>query len=241
MADIFVQSLDHLNEHGYVMLKGAFETSAMRALGDRLSTTLQNRHEPSVLQSRGQTYGSRNLLETFPEVTALMDCPSLREFAAAVLGPHAGVVRVLYFDKPPDRSWSLPWHKDRTIAVKRNDLVSKHFRRPTVKADVAHVEAPESLLVSMLTLRIHLDAMTDTNGPLSVIPGSHRAGDQGDRPPVELHAETGDLLAMRPLLSHSSSMPRPGTISHRRVIHFETAPCELLEDGYEWHTFVRCV
>jgi ectoine hydroxylase-related dioxygenase (phytanoyl-CoA dioxygenase family) len=147
------------------------------------------------------------------------------------------MVRALYFDKPPDRSWSLPWHRDRTIAVKRNDVLTDDFRKPTMKSGIPHVEAPESLLANMLTLRIHLDAMTAENGPLSVIPGSHIVQRESMRQPVQLNADAGDVLAMRPLLSHSSTASREGTTMHRRVIHLEFAPHAELPDGFEWHSF----
>ncbi|MEO8165595.1 MAG: phytanoyl-CoA dioxygenase family protein [Betaproteobacteria bacterium] len=238
MSDTSAQSLDHLSTHGYAMLDGIFDVDEMGSFADRLSTALHAGSESSILRSRGRTYGSRNLLETFPEAADLLRRPSLKEFTTAVLGQDAGIVRVLYFDKPPDRSWSLPWHKDRTIAVKRNDLPSEHFRKPTVKAGVPHVEAPASLLDKMLTLRIHLDAMNGSNGPLCIIPGSHRDDNQEQHPPVELHANIGDVLAMRPLLSHSSIMSRPGISSHRRVIHIEISQHVELADGYEWHSFV---
>jgi ectoine hydroxylase-related dioxygenase (phytanoyl-CoA dioxygenase family) len=90
----------------------------------------------------------------------------------------------------------------------------------------------------MLTLRIHLDAMTADNGPLSVVPGSHFSAGDEQTPPIEIHAAAGDVLAMRPLLTHSSSLPRPGAGS-RRVIHLELAPSEELPDGYAWHAFHR--
>ena len=162
----------------------------------------------------------------------------LRDFVTAVLGQTAGIVRVLYFDKPPDRTWSLPWHKDRTIAVKSNDLPSDQFRKPTLKAGVPHVEAPDWLLAAMLTLRVHLDPMIAENGPLSVIPGSHGVDDSAEAAAVELHANAGDVLAMRPLLTHSSSNSQLGTNMHRRIIHIELAAEEQLPDGYEWQSFV---
>src|SRR6266404_493411 len=102
--------------------------------------------------------------------------PARVEAMAAVLGPDFGLVRVLFFDKPPGGSWSLPAHKDLTIAVRDNRLPSRHFRNPTRKAGVPHVEAPRELLDKMLTARIHLDDVTAENGPLKVIPGSHRLG-----------------------------------------------------------------
>jgi hypothetical protein len=147
------------------------------------------------------------------------------------------LVRALFFDKPPECCWSLPWHRDRTIAVQNNAKPTAHFRRPTIKAGIPHVEAPESLLMRMLTLRVHLDVVTAENGPLSVIPRSHLEECEAAAPPVELHAGVGDVLAMRPLLSHSSSHPRDGITSHRRVIHLELAPGEELADGYQWYSF----
>ena len=234
MKDIQIDS--DLDRDGYLLLRGVFAASETAKLAERLTAALQTT-ETAVLQARGQTYGSRDLARLFPEVYELPRRPQLREFLASHLGPHAGLVRGLFFDKPPDCSWSLPWHKDRTIAVQTNDLPSSQFAKPTLKAGIPHVEAPRTLLVSMLTLRIHLDPMTADNGPLSFIPGSHLADDDGAAAPVEIHSAAGDVLAMRPLLSHSSSLPRPGNTLHRRVIHLEFAPSAELHDGYAWYEF----
>src|SRR5262249_56828349 len=102
--------------------------------------------------------------------------PPLPDLLQAVLGPDFGLVRVLFFDKPPGQSWALPWHKDLTIAVRDNRLPSTHFGKPTRKAGVPHVEAPREVLEAMLTLRVHLDDVSEENGPLQVLPGSHRWG-----------------------------------------------------------------
>lgn len=149
-------------------------------------------------------------------------------------------MRGLYFDKPPAGSWSLPWHRDLTIAVRDNTLPSRAFRNPTRKAGVPHVEAPDEVLRQMLTLRIHLDDATPENGPLQVIPGSHTSRESpGEGPPVVVLAQAGDVLAMRPLLLHASGESKPGTMLHRRVIHLEFAAEERLPDGYAWRRFVR--
>jgi hypothetical protein len=229
---------DHLQQFGYALLPGVFATAEMAALGSRLAVALQS-DQPSVLRSRGATYGSRDLTRLLPEIGELPRHARLRELIEEVLGPGAGLVRALFFDKPRTSVWSLPPHKDRTIAVKRHGMPTTHFRRPTVKAGVPHVEAPESLLSQMLTLRIHLDPMTPANGPLSVVPGSHILSNDEEAPAVEIHAEIGDVLAMRPLLTHSSSLPHQGITMGRRVIHLELAPSEELPDGYEWNSFHR--
>jgi hypothetical protein len=232
-----MSDVDQLAHFGFAMLAGVFGKQEASALADRLTAALET-EEKSVLRSRGRTYGSRDLIRLLPEVCEIPGHPTLNELIKNVLGPRAGLVRALYFDKPPDRSWSLPWHKDRTIAVKDNTKPTTYFRHPTTKAGIPHVEAPETLLARMLTLRLHLDAMTAENGPLSVIPGSHLAEHLPAAEPVALHAAVGDVLAMRPLISHSSSLPRHGTTSHRRIIHLEFGPSEELPEGYEWHTFV---
>jgi ectoine hydroxylase-related dioxygenase (phytanoyl-CoA dioxygenase family) len=160
----------------------------------------------------------------------------------AALGEGFGLVRALYFDKPPGNTWALPWHKDLTVAVKDNRLGGAHFARPTRKAGVPHAEAPVGVLERMLTARIHLDRVDDENGPLKVVPGSHRAGkelalDAG--PVVTLHAGAGDVLLIRPLVAHCSNRSRDDTTRHRRILHLEFASGAELPGGYVWHDFVR--
>ena len=148
----------------------------------------------------------------------------------------------VFFDKPLDRTWTLPWHKDTSIAVQGNQLPSTSFSRPTTKAGVPHVIACDRVLQRMLTLRIHLEPVTEENGPLRVIPESHVSSDSiglGIDAAVAIHAFAGDVLAMRPLLSHCSGPSTPDTRRHRRILHLEFAAQEALPDGYEWQQFVR--
>ena len=157
-----------------------------------------------------------------------------------VLGPGCGAVRGLYFDKPPGQSWALPWHRDKTIAVKEHDPIGE-FKKPTTKAGVPHVEAPPSILDTMLTARIHLDDMTELNGPLRVIPGSHvQSSDSSfsDQTAVTLSCASGDALLMRPLLLHSSGHSEAGHDMHRRILHLEFAPSPTLPAPYGWHDFL---
>src|SRR4029077_6153806 len=114
-------------------------------------------------------------------------------FVTQVLGPSAGLVRGLYFDKPPEQSWALPFHRDKTIAVRDNRKLGAGFPNPTMKAGVPHVEAPDYILERMLTLRIHLDPMTLENGPLSLMPGSHRPENASAETVMPL-GSAGDVL-----------------------------------------------
>jgi ectoine hydroxylase-related dioxygenase (phytanoyl-CoA dioxygenase family) len=77
-----------------------------------------------------------------------------------------------------------------------------------------YAHAPASALRQVLALRVHLDESTEDNGPLRVLPGSHKrdvlSGEEMERmvpetAPVECVVRKGGVLAMRPLLIHSSS------------------------------------
>lgn len=231
---------ERLEADGYVMLEGVFTTedvdTACRSCEDALA--LPGAFSSLLIRDGGRPHGARNLLQIWPETAALARDPRLRDPLVRVLGKGAGVVKGLYFDKPPGDSWALPWHRDTTIAVKAHGEFGT-FVKPTVKAGVPHVEAPASLLASMLTARIHLDDMTDVNGPLRVIPGSHRIPlDGNDRAPISLRCRAGDVLLMRPLLLHASGHCDPSYRGYRRIVHLELAPSPELSDGYEWHDFV---
>ena len=85
----------------------------------------------------------------------------------------------------------------------------------------------------MLTLRIHLDDMTEENGPLHVLPGSHHTKEDTTHTASgqPIHLRGGDVFAMRPLLTHSSTCSRPGTTLHRRILHLEFAAHAQLPDS----------
>lgn len=196
---------------------------------------------PSALKSKGTIFAARNLIDSIPDLVDLVDCPPLVEVLGESLGQEFGLVRALYFDKPSDRSWQLPFHKDLTIAVKNNSLPTIEFSKPTHKAGVDHVEASEAILEDMLTLRIHLDTVTSANGPLEVIPGSHLSGKKTEsvsRDPVKILVESGDVLAMRPMISHASGHTDPEGSLRRRILHLEFCGTKSLPDGFEWMHFL---
>ena len=125
-----------------------------------------------------------------------------------------------------------------TIAVKDNTLPTTVFAKPTFKSGVPHVEASTEILENMLTLRIHLDDVTEENGPLEVIPGSHLNGKTAEAQTsdkAKILVSAGDVLAMRPLVSHASGSSTVGTNRHRRILHFEFAGQAQLPDGYQWY------
>jgi len=191
--------------------------------------------------SRGHVYAARNLVDHVPMLRTFWQGSVIESFLTEHLGERFGLVRILYFDKPPDRTWALGWHKDTAIAVASHGVESRHFSRPTVKAGTPHVIASDPILQNMLTLRIHLDKVTRENGPLRVIPQSHEHREcegLGIENSQMILAERGEILAMRPLLSHCSGASEPHTTRHRRILHLEFASSEQLPDNYQWHQFI---
>ncbi len=234
--------LDALRDNGFAIIPKVFMASECEAMRDEICAALNVRtdYQEAIRSRSGVVYAGRNLLDVYPQCRDVWCRSPLVDVLAAALGKNAGLVRALFFDKPPERTWSLPWHKDMTIAVRDNRLASFRLTKPTMKAGVPHMEAPEEVLDSMLTLRIHLDDMNEENGPLNVIPGSHRSKDDSAvhaaaRP---IHLCCGDVFAMRPLLTHSSASSLAGTKLHRRLLHLEFAASEQLPDGFQWHRFV---
>ena len=180
--------------------------------------------------SRG---GVRNLIG-HPTVVTLLSHQRLGKYLWSVVGRDLVAVKATLFDKTDEANWRVQWHQDRTIAVKEKMHVAG-FGPWTTKAGTVHVEAPEAVLAQMLAIRIHLDPCGAENGPLRVLPGSHRLGKLREEeiaevvassPAAELHVPQGGLLLMRPLLVHSSSAA--SAPAHRRVLHIELAPVEAI-------------
>jgi hypothetical protein len=234
--------LDRLTRDGCVMIRGVLCEAEIESARQACARALAaDEAAGSVLaDQRGTAYGARNLLDLWPAVIDLVRQTGLAERLLKILGPRAVLVRGLYFDKPPGGSWSLPWHRDLTIAVKRHGPLGR-FKKPTVKAGVPHLEAPADLLRGMLTARVHLDAMTMRNGPLQVMPGSHLMDDAACRAAVTLLCAAGDVLLMRPLVSHASLISADDCREHRRIVHLEFSPTPDLPDGYQWHDYLPII
>ncbi|MEX0716876.1 MAG: phytanoyl-CoA dioxygenase family protein [Planctomycetaceae bacterium] len=191
-----------------------------------------------AVRRKANVYGVRNLLEISPAICELAADPRVRRFVTPVLGDDAFAVRAIFFDKVPGANWALGWHQDSVTSVReRRDVPG--FIAWGMKAGVWQVQPPPDVLAGMLALRVHLDDCGPDNGPLRVIPGSHRHGWLDDEienwkrdvPAVTCVVEAGGLVTMCPLLLHASS--KAESPAHRRVIHIEYANRDL-PGGLEW-------
>ncbi len=191
-----------------------------------------------ILAQHQERGGVRNVATLLPSVIPVIQGP-----LKAAVRPHFGsepfAVRVLLFDKTPLSNWKVTWHQDVTIAVAQYSEVAG-WGPWSRKDGVWHVRPPEPVLAAMLTVRLHLDSCGAENGPVRVIPGSHRLGRLADAgieaairhaAPVDCLAPAGGVLLMRPLILHSSAPA--AAPAHRRVLHVEFAG-DPLPDGFEW-------
>ncbi|MBN9500519.1 MAG: hypothetical protein BGO01_04315 [Armatimonadetes bacterium 55-13] len=179
-------------------------------------------------------------LTVLPIVQDAAKLPHLIELVDEVLGLNSRLVRAIFFDKVPGANWSVPWHQDLTICVKEKHAIDGFGPWPP-KDGAIHVQPPAIILEKMLTARIHLDDCGAQNGPVRVVPGSHRHGKIGEsdisgwiKNEVACVGGVGSVLFMRPLLLHASS-PAVNP-SHRRVLHLEFA-AEDLPLPLEWNPF----
>jgi ectoine hydroxylase-related dioxygenase (phytanoyl-CoA dioxygenase family) len=164
----------------------------------------------------------------------------IRSLVALGLENNFRVVRAVYLDKHKDANWKVAWHQDLTIAVRERKEVDG-YGPWSLKAGIPHVQPPVSVLERMLAVRIHLDDADETNGALRVIPGSHLQGRLSavevqrltkETAPVTCPMKRGDVMLLRPLLLHASSVASDP--AHRRVLHFEYATGEL-NGGLQWY------
>lgn len=183
--------------------------------------------------------GVRDILRRIPGLRRIVRHPRIVEIVRQHLGPRAFAVRGVLFDKHESSNWKVPWHQDLSIAV-RSRASADGYSSWSTKAGVVHVQPPTAVLEGMLTVRIHLDDCMSWNGPVRVLPGSHRLGRLSsediaavrDRvPEASCVVSRGGLLVMRPLLVHSSSSA--AVVSRRRVVHLEFAAGGLAP-GVEW-------
>ncbi|VXB91088.1 hypothetical protein BREVUG8_60239 [Brevundimonas sp. G8] len=125
------------------------------------------------------------------------------------------------------------------ICVERRVAVDG-FGPWSLKAGMQHVAPPFDLLSRMVTLRVHLDDVSEDNAPLLIASGSHHYGRVAidDVPGVVRQcgvqvclAKAGDIwLYATPILHASDAAARP---MRRRVLQIDYAADELPGD-LEW-------
>lgn len=177
--------------------------------------------------TRGRA-GARHLMAN-PVIDATANDPRLLEIAKKSLGDSAIPYRATLFEKSGPANWLVVWHQDTALPLS-SVTDSSEWGPWSRKSGVTYAHAPTWALARIVALRVHLDPSTNENGPLRVIPGSHAGGVLSDeevfaqarsRANVACLIGRGGVLAMRPLLIHSSTKSKSDL--PRRVLHIEYA------------------
>lgn len=229
----------HIEQTGYSIHENVLSLTEV----EELRRAIVELPEQDAVRRKRSVYGVRNLLSVCPRVAELAGQEYIRQFATAVLGEKAFAARAILFDKVAGANWSLFWHQDNVIAVQER-VETSGFIGWSQKAGVWQVQPPAEVLANMIAVRVHLDDCGLENGPLRVIPGSHRQGWLDDRigewkqrvPEVVCTVRAGGIVTMCPLILHASAPAE--SPSHRRVIHIEYA-AEELPAGLEWKWRIR--
>ncbi len=205
-------------ERGFEITPGIFSDEECNQL-------LAELEQPRVGRSRA---GARHLMGQAAVARVARD-ERMVGIARNWLGGGAVPYRATLFEKSAESNWLVVWHQDTAIPL------MARFEAPgwgpwSTKAGILYAHAPTWALERIVALRVHLDASRLDNGPLRVIPGSHRLGVLSDdeafdiahrQTCVDCLVERGGVLAMRPLLIHSS--PKAVSPEPRRVLHIEYA------------------
>ena len=222
--------MPRLDQQGFEVIPGILDGAAVSSLLRAVSGS-------KIPRSRA---GMRRAMDV--EAVRAMACDRrILTFARSGLGQRAFPFRATLFDKSPDSNWLVTWHQDTALPLRERREIPG-WGPWSVKEGVSCAHAPAYVLENVLAIRIHLDDSNGFNGPLRVLPPTHRSGVLSDDSihelankihPVECRVGAGGLVLMKPLIIHSSSKVTHGS---RRVLHIEYSPQLHFPGGLELFT-----
>ena len=147
--------------------------------------------------------------------------------ASRYIGVSPVPFRATLFDKSRNANWLVVWHQDTALPL-RTRIGSEEWGPWSLKAGVHYAHAPARVLEQVVALRVSLDDSLASNGPLRILPDTHRGGVYDDAQveqlassitPVDCTTKAGGVVVMRPLTVHASSKSQDE--QPRRVLHIE--------------------
>lgn len=224
----YIAEKQSFNKDGFVIIQPVFSQVEVRAMQNAIDAVTIN--YPSFRKAK-DVFAIRRFLQEIPGIQSLLFTNQLCEIINLFFGSDYFVVKSIYFDKPSESNWFVPFHQDITVSVNKKVDIDG-FNNWTVKQNYFAVQPPLTYLQNNFTVRIHLDDTDANNGALKVIPSSHTRGiirpQTIDRSYVEekiCEVKRGGVMLMRPLLLHASG--KTVNNNRRRVIHVEFSNCKL--------------
>lgn len=201
--------------HGFALIPGILPAAECATIASRI-------------QPNAASAGTRCLL---PQAWCAALARRLRQhpvLSSLVPVDHVAV-QCTYFEKSAARNWLVPIHQDLSIPVARR-VDAPGLRGWSEKEGALFVQVPAELLAKLVAVRVHLDACGADDGPVRVLPGSHRLGlvaprggdpDAQRRRRSELRGQAGRragdaaLAAARVLQGHGAQPPARAAFSVR--------------------------
>lgn len=215
-----------IRDHGFLIAPSVLTPSEVAALRIEVDS-----------MRRGRA-GLRHVLGN-PAIRRVAEDPRLVALATDLLGAPAQPFKGTLFDKSAATNWLVTWHQDLALPIRsRIDLPG--WGPWSAKGGRLYALAPAGVLAGVVALRVHVDDSTTENGPLRVLPDTHRLGRLSEARIAELAREVaavecvvpaGGVIAMRPLTVHASS--KSTSTLPRRVLHLEYASSVVLGPGIE--------
>ena len=211
---------------GYAVLPGILTNDMCEEISSMLT----------LLGDKG--IGARGLLN-MPWCARLAQLLRHHPTIAASLPCDAVAVQCTYFEKSKDQNWLVPIHQDLSIPVKRK-VDEPALTGWSEKEGSIFVHAPQLILRDLVAVRLHVDECGENDGPLRIVPGSHRVGRLTNVDAMKVRdklgevvctVEKGGALLIKPLVLHASS--KSSGKSRRRVLHFVFGP-RILPFGLRW-------
>jgi len=211
-----------INEHGVEIVRNIVSHSEMETIKNEVAGFAED--QPG--------HGIRNADKKLTSICRLANSNKLMELAKSILGSRPQIVRVIFFDKTPEKNWLVTWHQDKTIALSHKAEVNE-WGPWSIKDNVHHVQPSLDVLNSMVTFRVHIDGADVNNGCLKVVLKSHMLGilsqkkieNITSRESYLCQVNAGDMVIMKPLILHSSN--KSLNPNHRRVVHIEYSNYKL--------------
>ena len=175
--DITREQVNFYREKGYLLVSNCFSAAEVAAMKAEVESIFSEDSPRRVMEKDGRivrsVYGSHKTSEVF---SRLVRHPNILEPARAILGSEVYVYQFKINAKAAFGGDVWEWHQD--FIFWRNE---DGMTRPRV-----------------MSVAIFLDEVTEFNGPMLLIPGSHREGvidvPAKDKPPVEAyHTDAPDL------------------------------------------------
>ncbi len=219
-------ALPALSEEGYTAVAAVLDIEQITSVQQALKVVSLERA------------GTRNLLD-FGWCRDLAGTIKSHNDIYANLPASAVAIQCTLFEKTEKRNWLVAYHQDLSVPVKER-VEHPSLGVWSLKEGQHYVQAPTELLEKLVAVRVHLDDCGLENGPLRLVPRSHRQGRLDDAATRRFRATKGEIvcviakgnaLLFRPLLLHASSKAKVS--GQRRVLHFLYGP-PLPGYGLRW-------